>query len=89
MAIRNIDGPFYAEYLGRTIQEFASHITIRNEQGQTVDLSTLAGASYLAVSEDRYVVSLVGNSSIGFAVGNMVYIRHDSGLLTVTAVRFS
>lgn len=89
MAIRNIDGPFYAEYLGQTIQEFASHITIRNEQGQTVDLSVLAGASYLAVSEDRYTVTLVGNSSIGFAIGNMVNIRHDSGLLTVHAVRFS
>lgn len=89
ISIQNIDGQFYAGYLGRTIEEFASHVTIRNTQGEVVDLSTLAGASYLNVSADRYTVTLVGKSSIRFNADNMVTIRHDSGLLTVNCVRIS
>lgn len=89
LSIQNIDGQFYANYLGRTIAEFASHITIRNTQGQVVDLSVLSSGSSINIADDRYSVTLVGSSSIRFNTENMVTIRHDSGLLTVTAVKFS
>ena len=89
MQFDNIDGQFYAGLLGRTIQEFASHMRIRNEQGQEVDLSTLAGASYLNISDTRISVTLVGNSYINFASDNMVYIRHDSGLISENVVKIS
>lgn len=87
MQFDNIDGQFYADRLGRTIEEFATHMTIRDEQGQLVDLSTLAGASYLNISDNRIYVCLVGASSIGFATDNAVYIRHDSGLITARVVK--
>lgn len=86
----DIDGQFYADRLGRTIEEFASHIRVRNDDGQEINWAVIAGASYLSISANRIYVTLVSsNSFVRFADGNRIYIKHDSGLINETAVKFS
>lgn len=85
----DIDGQYYADLLGRTIEEFASHIRVRNDEGQEISWATIAGASYMSINDNRIYVTLVSsNSSVKFKTGNRLYIKHDSGLINETAVKF-